>query len=284
MLSREIIIEELQKKYPQYHIVSKDIVKNGNVCLEGICISDGSAVAPMIYMQSITERCGDDLDHAIEFVTGLLEQDPTPDIDVDKLTDPSFILENIRIGIQKESDEKNLVKRTVDADFPGMEQYLYLSGSRPVSQGIWSMKLSPELVESVHISDELVWEIAKKHTLEATTIKPMSEVLAEIAGADFKTGFNDMAPYEMYVISNREKYKGAAGIINHELLESLAKQHACKSLCVLPSSIHEAILVPLHDESYSMEDFNAMVKKVNETQVSPEEQLVDRAYVIRFEK
>ncbi len=48
------------------------------------------------------------------------------------------------------------------------------------------------------------------------------------------------------------------------------------------SSIHEALLVPLHDESYSLESFDAMVKKINETQVDPCDRLTDRAYIINF--
>lgn len=281
MITRENIIERLQEKYPQYHIVPQDVVKNGDVHLEGICIRDESKIAPTIYTQFIIERCGDDLDKAIEIISNIIEQNQAPDIDVDRLTDPTFILERIRIGVQKESDE-NLVKKPVP-DFEGMEQYLYFSESRPTSHDMWSVKLRPELMKTAHISEELAWELAEKHTFEATTIQAMSEILVEM-GVDIDSDFPDMTHCEMYVISNPEKCKGAAAIINHDLLERFAKQHNCKSLAVLPSSLDEAILVPLHDESYSIQDFDAMVKEVNETQVAPEDRLVDRAYVIHFEE
>ena len=184
--------------------------------------------------------------------------------------------------MQKESNE-NLVKKPVP-DFEGMEQYLYFSESEP-THDMWSVKLRPELMKTAHISEELAWELAEKHTFEATTIKSMSAILSEMMGVvDIDSEFPDMAPCEMYVISNLEKCKGAAAIINHDLLERFAKQHNCKSLAVLPSSLDEAILVPLHDESYSIEDFDAIVKNVNETQVAPEDRLVDKAYVIHFEE
>ncbi len=112
MITREDIIERLQEKYKsQYHIVPQDVVKNG-IHLEGICIRDESPIAPTIYTQSIIDRCGDNLDEAIEIISNIIEQHQAPDIDVDKLTDPTFILERIRIGVQKESDE-NLVKKPV---------------------------------------------------------------------------------------------------------------------------------------------------------------------------
>lgn len=281
MITREDIIERLQEKYPQYHIVPQDVVKNGDVHLEGICIRDESKIAPTIYTQSIIDRCGDDLDEAIEIISNIIEQHQAPDIDVDKLTDPTFILERIRIGVQKESDE-NLVKKPV-LEFPGMEQYLYFSESGPTSHDMWSVKLRPELMKTAHISEELAWELAEKHTFAATSLRSMSEIISEMMGLS-SDDVPDMAPCEMYVISNHERCKGASAILNRSLLERFAMQHGCKSLCVLPSSIHEAILVPLHDESYSIQDFDAMVKEVNETQVSPEERLVDRAYILHFDE
>nr|MCR5509630.1 DUF5688 family protein [Lachnospiraceae bacterium] len=203
MITREDIIERLQEKYPQYHIVPQDVVKNGDVHLEGICIRDESKIAPTIYTQFIIERCGDNLDEAIEIISNIIEQHQAPNIDVDKLTDPTFILERIRIGIQKESDE-NLVKKPVP-DFEGIEQYLYFSETGPTSHDMWSVKLRPELMKTAHISEELAWELAEKHTFEATTIKSMSEILAEMMGVDIDSDFPDMTHCEMYVMSGKSE-------------------------------------------------------------------------------
>lgn len=274
------LIERLQKKYPMYRIMQQDVVKNGDVHMEAITIRNDSPIAPTIYLKPIFERSGDDLDKAVEIISNIIEQNQAPDIDISKITNKTFILERIRIGVQKESDE-NLVKRPVP-DFEGIEQYLYFSENGPTSHDMWSVKLRPELMESAGISEELAWGLAEKHTFAATTIRSMSEIIAEMMGLD-SDDVPDMAPCEMYVISNLERCKGASAILNRSLLERFAMQHGCKSLCVLPSSIHEAILVPLRNESYSIEEFDAMVKEVNETQVSPEERLVNRAYVLHFE-
>ncbi len=274
------LIERLQEKYPMYRIMQQDVVKNGDVHMEAITIRNDSPIAPTIYLKPIFERSGDDLDKAVGIISNIIEQNQAPDIDISKITNKTFILERIRIGVQKESDE-SLVKRPVP-DFEGIEQYLYFSENGATSNDMWSVKLRPALMESAGISEELAWELAEKHTFAATSIRAMSEIIAEMMGLD-SDDVPDMAPCEMYVISNHERCKGASAILNRDLLERFAKQHNCKLLCVLPSSIHEAILVPLHDESYSIEEFDAMVKEVNETQVSPEERLVNRAYVLHFE-
>lgn len=275
MITREMIIVKLQEKYPQYNIIPQDVVKNGDVHLEGITIRDDTPIAPTIYTQSIIDRCKDDIEQAIEIISNIIEQNQAPDIDISKLNDKDFILEHIRIGVQKASDE-NLIKRDIP-DFPGMEQYLYFA------EASWSVKLRPELMASANLDEAEAWQLAEQHTFEATTIKSMLEVMTEMMGDAFDADLIDetSAP-EMYIISNKEQTKGAASIINHAMLEQFAKEHDCAAIAVLPSSIHECLLIPMRD-SFNIEQFDEMVREVNATQVSPEDRLVDRAYLITFD-
>lgn len=280
MITRERIIERLTTKYPQYRFIPTEVTKNGDVHLQGICVKDDSPIAPTIYTDAIIDRCQDNLDEAVEIISNIIEQHQAPDIDLNKLKDKDFILDRIRIGVQKESEE-SLVKRSIP-DFQDMEAYLYFA-EHGDNNDMWSVKLKPELLASANISEKTAWELAEKHTFEATTLQSMAEVLAEMMGDAFDPVMADMSLCEMYVISNQEKCKGAASILNHELLKKFAVEHNCNEICVIPSSINEAILVPLQS-NYDIEDFNAMVREVNATQVAPEDVLVDRAYVINFEE
>lgn len=85
----------------------------------------------------------------------------------------------------------------------------------------------------------------------------------------------------MYIISNDSGVKGAAAILNHDFLLNFAREHGYDKLCILPSSIHEAIIIPV-TEMTSIEDLDEMVKEVNATQVRPEEQLIDHALLVDF--
>lgn len=79
----------------------------------------------------------------------------------------------------------------------------------------------------------------------------------------------------MYVLTNRSKQFGAAGILYPEQLKKMADQLK-NNLFVLPSSIHEVILLPDHGENPGSLKF--MVREVNETQVAEEEILSDSVY------
>lgn len=80
----------------------------------------------------------------------------------------------------------------------------------------------------------------------------------------------------MFILTNTEKYFGA-----YSLFYPNVQQHVAdvlnSSYYVLPSSIHETILVP-DSGMYTPEELQNMVKCVNSTQVDPKETLSDSVY------
>ncbi|MCD8231363.1 MAG: DUF5688 family protein [Clostridiales bacterium] len=88
--------------------------------------------------------------------------------------------------------------------------------------------------------------------------------------------------YPMYVLTNTQNMFGASCLIYDDLIRSYAEQFQ-SDFYVLPSSIHEIILVPAFQND-RMKDFSEMVREVNETQISQEEFLSDHAYYYSRDK
>ena len=80
----------------------------------------------------------------------------------------------------------------------------------------------------------------------------------------------------MYVLSNKSKLNGSGCLFYHNLLHNLCEKLEC-DLYILPSSIHEVILIPAYDHD-SYDELTSMVKEVNSTQLSKEEILSDHVY------
>lgn len=80
----------------------------------------------------------------------------------------------------------------------------------------------------------------------------------------------------MYVLSNRQKLYGAACMLYPGVLKAFARQQK-KDLYILPSSIHEVILVPA-DQEIGHEELREIVTEVNRTQVAEDEVLADSVY------
>jgi hypothetical protein len=86
----------------------------------------------------------------------------------------------------------------------------------------------------------------------------------------------------MYVLSNNQKMQGASALLYPDVLQDFSKALG-KGFYVLPSSIHEVILVPeVGDEEPKL--MEAMVCEINETQLDLEEVLSDKVYYYSWER
>lgn len=85
----------------------------------------------------------------------------------------------------------------------------------------------------------------------------------------------------MHVLSNKQQRYGATALLYDDILKSFSikSQH---NLIIIPSSIHEVIIVP--DEGlYDIGELKALVNEVNSTEVPLEDVLSDSVYRYDFE-
>ena len=68
-----------------------------------------------------------------------------------------------------------------------------------------------------------------------------------------------------------------SAITYHEAIKELAENIGVNEFVILPSSIHECILMPKTAET-DMDYLLSMVKEVNKTTVAPEERLIDAVF------
>lgn len=86
----------------------------------------------------------------------------------------------------------------------------------------------------------------------------------------------------LLILTNSRRYLGAACILYRGLLEEFSEKIG-KNLYILPSSIHEVILLP-EDCVKKADSLIRMVREVNRTQLEPEEVLSDTVYYYDREK
>ena len=105
-----------------------------------------------------------------------------------------------------------------------------------------------------------------------TDIRTIVERMTGISFPD-----NDSQDTDMYVLTNSRRCFGAAEILDKRTLRMVADQVGDRFI-VLPSSVHETLVMPSKDES-EYEELAHMVRMVNDTQVEAEERLSDHVYV-----
>jgi hypothetical protein len=192
------------------------------------------------------------------------------DFDLSVFSDKEYILSHVRLGLQATGTEE-IIKRP--SNFEGLEEYLYISGNR--GEEHFSVKLKKEMLVKADVALNIAWSMAEKNSHEETTIQPLMSLVANMVGEE--NICNELAP--IYVVSNKSNYRGASAIADRRALKQLADNIGIHEFVLLPSSIHECIIVPKTKDT-DMKMFENMVNEVNSTVVSPEDKLIDRVYTL----
>ena len=160
---------------------------------------------------------------------------------------------------------------------------------RPLTKGSMAWRFLPYDLWGVD-EDEL-FKIALLNTqrLFRGSVMSMASVMMDLLSDrmddEYSSEFFDMVVSEdmvpMYVCSNNQKLNGAGVILYKDLLKQFAEKTG-SDFYILPSSIHETLLVPVSDQM-EVEALRSMVREVNATQVAPEEVLSDNVYIYRRE-
>lgn len=90
-------------------------------------------------------------------------------------------------------------------------------------------------------------------------------------------------PEDMYVLTNKSKNRGAAVILYEGILSDVADRMCVDVLYIIPSSIHEVIVLSglKCSEKRVCTELEEMIRSINETEVSREEILGNRPLIYR---
>lgn len=274
-MNRYDIIQELRAR--GYSAIENDVYKNG-VKMEAIIIrGENCRITPTIYTETLIQHF-DNVEQAADAAERIYLENKSVDFDIDKLTDKDFIMAHVRIGLEHENEHITALSR--QTEYQDLMQYLYIT-SELNDETKWSVRITEQLAETAALDVDELWAAAERNTFADSTICSMAQILVEMGMLDADDAVELPVDSFMYVISNHSRQRGASSILNKQLLQQFADEHNCKKLVILPSSIHECILIPC-DEEVDIENFDAMVQEVNATQVSPEEVLLDHAFIVNF--
>lgn len=268
MVSRREVIEELRMR--GYKVESHLTVKNG-VTIPGIVMQMKENAGLFIPLEEIWKES--DLDATVYKLIHLYESSEGPKISLENLKDRNFILDHISIALQKESNQ-SVVKKPCDF-FDKVEQLLCLTVT--VGSDGYFTALKSSMLQMAGVTEEEAWERAGKNLHESVRIQTMDEVLRECIGMD-TSDVSEENCMPLYVISNEYKFHGASAILDTETLRQFAERHHTTKLLLLPSSIHEVLIVP-HADAFVLEDMEDLVRCVNTKEVRPEDRLSDAPYI-----
>ena len=132
------------------------------------------------------------------------------------------------------------------------------------------------MLENFGISPEQLHADAMENAPKAfpPSIKTMQEVMAQML--EIEPEELPAVNIDMYMMTCNGGLNGAGCIFYPGILDEAAEVMA-GSFYILPSSVHEVLLIPDKSDTGS-EELEAMVRQINEAEVAPEDRLSDTVY------
>lgn len=313
-LFQAAVVKGLQEKMGEdYSVVSNQVKKNNGIELTGIVVGEkNSDIAPTIYLDDFYEnyRNGVGIDQIVESLYRIFHQTRLEEpVDLSDFLEYEKIKGQIAFKIVNYNKNRELLKKIPYRMLFNLAIIFYYVVQEPPFYGKGSILIHTDHMTHWGIDAETLYAQALENTprLFPAHIENMEDLILEMLGSGVKekadgcleekeTGpetakdenmdhflqklKEDMENSEdripMYVLSNEQKQQGAACMLYPDILKNFAKEKN-SDLFILPSSIHEVILLPAL-EDIKKESLLDMVTEINKTQVQECDVLADSVY------
>ena len=191
-----------------------------------------------------------------------------PDLDIKGIFTKEFFLTHVRSCVCHATNEPETVSHPVYGD---LEEYYRVFMGELVPDNLSTIKVLKSHLETLDINEDELHKAARRNLRENAWVISMQEMLAELTGAE-----PVYADVQMYVATTRDKTYGAGVMLLEDLLDDFCMEHGFSSLYIIPSSLHEVLLINAAD--ISMEEVNGMICSVNDEVIEDDIVLSDHAY------
>lgn len=259
------------------------VTKNNNIRLDGLTIQEKSSnISPTIYLNYYYEDYlkGRSLSSIIEDIIASYHRSRSDtNLDLSFFTDYQKVRYHIiykLINYEKNRELLPDIPHFRFLDLAVVFSCLILN----TSNGNATILIHNHHLELWNITADQLYDTAKKNTplLLPWEINNMKDVLKDFY-SDADTGiYNDADDFNlpMYVLTNTSRLYGASCILYPGVLKAFADA-LDSDLYILPSSIHEVLLLPKTSPANILE-LNSMIEEVNASQLQGDELLSDHVY------
>ncbi len=296
---------------PEYTVKISRVNKNNGIVLTGVSMCrPGCSITPTVYLDDYLGKYEAGMafgDIINDIIMVIRNNENAVEFDVSEFTEWEKAETRIAFKLINSSKNEQLLKEVPSVPFMDMSiVFYYLIGEKYFGN-------ASILVRNTHLEywgadTEMLYSVALANTRKI--LKPqlqnMGELMKDVFMEDIKRKLRNSGEYDsrieadeiakevindillsrqgvpMYILTNKNKYFGAAGMIYTDILGRFAEEKDC-NIYILPSSVHEVILLP--DMGFeNADELKKMVYEVNRTQLSPDEVLSDSVYYYDREK
>ncbi len=265
-MNASVIRHEVEKMQGQSYTALTVSPANSNV---GMNINVDSLYEQMQYGASYQNV----LSHALNQATAFVED--APKFDVSSITNYSQAKDKLFVDVVGADRNAEMLSKVPHVQVEDMAMvYRIQVGQRDGE--VASALVTNQIMDSFGVTPEQLHQdaLANSADIHPAKIQNLSEVLAEMTGMPVEMIESSAPP--LIVVSNEDKIKGASALFYPDMMDQLVKETG-GDFFVLPSSIHEVLVMPDNGEM-SAEELKAMVTSINGDVVDPADVLTDQVY------
>lgn len=272
--------------------------KNNGVLLVGIQVKlpDQNA-SPTVYVEPFFDaiRHGAPVEQVMEEIAGSIEAArKAPFMDSSQYTlDYDGVREHLAVMLVNTRANRDMLKEMPHENIEDLSAICYVNFPIGSENGKATMKVRNDHLNIWNINEKELFRQARDNmrSVNMPVLSSMDGVLNSIWNGE-KSVHNLLdengvefgsAPHELlYVLTNEDQIYGASMITQPEVLNKM-EQLFPEGFYVLPSSVHEVLIVPNNGE-VEPKMLGEMVREVNKNEVERQEVLSDRVYCYDKEK
>lgn len=304
----QIMLSYLKERLGEdYTVFAHNVKKNNGIELTGIVISrTGCNTSPTFYIDDIYHKdiTEEEIKREAERIYDQFQRaEVKEDLDFSDFLDYQKVKERVVVKLINAEKNKELLMEIPHKLFYDLALVVYYPVQEVPFEGKAAILVYHTHREQWGVDEEELLEEAVKNTprLFPGKIESMARVMRQILSSELGKSFSEeelgklgiseeewadilMLPnpqngkrsIPMYVLSNKQKLYGAVCMLYPDLLKNFTDKIG-QDCYILPSSIHEVILVPA-DAVSGGEELREIVTDINRTQVAEEEVLADSVY------
>ena len=261
------IKETLDSKYGMETSVDVRTVEKMNESYEAITVKpEGSIIGVNLNANELFKEYeqGKSIDciasTAAEFANRSLHSGP--DFDIDSFNDYGKMKEKLTMEVVSSERNADLLQKVPHKDIEDMSV-------------VYRFELTQTDEEQLHVDT-----LSNAQEFKPIVIESMANVLAKQMGIEDVDvlGLGNLPKEEQTYVASVEGYVNGAGVIAYQdFMEKASERVGNSSFFILPSSIHELLIIP-DNGKFDLQELKNMVKEVNTTTVDPADKLTDSVY------
>ena len=272
---------KLNERYPDATISIFDVAKNNGVKLRALTIKQpDSNISPTIYIDEFSEQYErtHDIDEICNAIAELNEENAVEQFDLKSVLDFDKAKTRICAKLINKAKNEQLLKGIPHRDFLDLSVVYYICLEN--FEGTASILIRNDMLTFWNVEEEIyTYAMENSPRLCPVSFVSIEEVLQMMPDSTlaFEDEETEDEKLRIYVASSEQQTYGASVLLYPHFLQQVADT-VQSDFYVIPSSLHEILIVTDRNEQTNQNELLEVVQEVNFTTVSDEEILADNVY------